>query len=48
MYSVLGVSAFEYGRYAFFNLLTPLVVILFAYLNFKTPNIEDDPDTVIG
>lgn len=48
MYSVLGVSAFEYGRYAFFNLLTPLVVILFAYLNFKTPRIEDDPDTVIG
>lgn len=47
MYSVLGVSALQYGRYAFFNLLTPLVVIAFAYLNFKTPMISDDPDTVI-
>ncbi len=48
MYSVLGVSALEYGRFAFFNYLTPVVVIAFAYMNFKTPRIEDDPDTVLG
>jgi hypothetical protein len=24
------------------------MVIVFAYLNFKTPRIEDDPDTVIS
>lgn len=47
MYSVLGVTAWQYGKFAFFNYLTPLVVILFAFLNFKTPRIEDDPDTVI-
>lgn len=48
MYSVLGVNALQYGRYAFFNYLTPIVVIAFAYMNFKTPMIEDDPDTVIN
>lgn len=47
MFSVLGVSAFQYGRYAFFNILTPIIVILFAYLNYKTPMISEDPDTVI-
>lgn len=48
MYSVLGVSALEYGRFAFFNYLTPIIVIAFAYMNFKTPRIEEDPDTVLG
>lgn len=48
LYSVLGVTAWQYGRFAFFNIITPLMVILFAFLNFKTPRIEDDPDTVIG
>lgn len=47
MYSVLGVSAWQYGRYSFFNILTPIIVILYAYLNIKTYKIEDDPDTVI-
>lgn len=48
MYSVLGVSALQYAPFAFFNYLTPLVVIAFAYLNIATPKIEDDPDTVIN
>ena len=48
MYSVLGVSALQYAPFAFFNYLTPLVVITFAYLNIATPKIEDDPDTVIN
>lgn len=47
MYSVLGVTAWEYGKFAFFNYLTPIVVIAFAFLSIKTPRIEEDPDTVI-
>lgn len=31
MFSVLAVSPFEYGIYAFFNYLTPLIAIVFAY-----------------
>ncbi|WP_404402932.1 Na+/H+ antiporter NhaC [Idiomarina seosinensis] len=31
MFSVLAVSPFEYGIYAFFNYLTPMIAILFAY-----------------
>lgn len=48
MYSVLGVSALQYGKFAFFNYLTPIIVIVFAFLNFKIDKIEDDPTTVIG
>lgn len=47
MYSVLGVTAFQYGPYAFFNILTPIIVILFAYLNINITKIEDEPDTVL-
>ena len=32
---VLGVSAFAYAPWAFFNLISPLMTILFAYLNIK-------------
>lgn len=48
MYSVLGITATQYGRFAFFNILTPIIVIIFAYLNFKTPKIEEDPNTVLS
>lgn len=48
LYSILGVTALEYGRYAFFNYITPIVVIAFAFLKINLSKIEDDPDTVIG
>ena len=48
LYSVLGVTALEYAPYAFFNYLTPIVVIIFGFLNFKVSRIEDDPETVIA
>jgi Na+:H+ antiporter, NhaC family len=32
---VLGVDTFSYAPYAFFNLISPLMTILFAYLNIK-------------
>ena len=48
LYGVLGVSAWEYAPYAFFNYLTPLVIIVFAYLGIFMYKIKDDPTTVIG
>ncbi|MBN1767532.1 MAG: Na+/H+ antiporter NhaC [Prolixibacteraceae bacterium] len=40
---VLGVETFAYAPYAFFNIISPLMTIAFAYLNikirrYKTPN----------
>jgi Na+:H+ antiporter, NhaC family len=32
---VLGVDTFAYAPYAFFNIISPLMTILFAYLNIK-------------
>lgn len=48
LYSVLGVSALEYGPYAFFNYLTPLIIIIFAFLKINVTMIKDDPSTVIS
>lgn len=48
MYGVLGVTAWEYGIYAVFNYLMPLLVLIFGFLGLFVYKIEDDPDTVIG
>ena len=48
LYGVLGVTAWEYGRYAVFNYMMPLVVVVFAFLRLFIYKIEDDPGTVIG
>lgn len=49
---VLGVDTLAYAPYAFFNIISPLMTILFAYLNIKirritdkTPAIEEDENT---
>lgn len=47
MYGVLGVSAWEYAKYAVFNYTMPLVVIVFGFLGLFVYKIEDDPSTVI-
>ena len=39
---VLGVPTLEYAPYAFFNILSPLFSILFAYLNYKIHRYGDD------
>jgi NhaC family Na+:H+ antiporter len=39
---VLGVPTMEYVPYAFFNFLSPLFSILFAYLNYKIRRFGDD------
>lgn len=38
---VLGVSTFSYLPYAFFNLISPLMTLLFAYLNIKIRRYKD-------
>jgi len=50
MKSVLGVTAFQYGRWAIMNYLTPITVIILAFLNSKLviAKIEDDPETVVA
>jgi len=45
MFSVLAISPFEYGPFAFFNLLTPAFAILFAYTGFKILRIEPHDGT---
>lgn len=48
LYGVLGVSAWEYMRYAIFNYMMPLVVVVFGFLGLFIYKLQDDPDTVIG
>ena len=44
MFSVLAVSPFEYGIYAFFNYLTPLIAILFAYTGWTILYLKPGSD----
>lgn len=39
---VLGVDTFTYAPYAFFNLISPVMTILFAYLNIKIRRFGKD------
>lgn len=49
MYSVLGVTATAYGKWAVMNYTTPIIVIILAFMGSKLviSKIEDDPDTVV-
>ena len=40
MSGVLGVSTIAYLPFCFFNLLSPLLDVLYGYLGFKVPNAE--------
>jgi len=48
LYGVLGVTAWEYARYAVFNYMMPLIVVTFGFLGLFVYKLADDPDTVIG
>jgi Na+:H+ antiporter, NhaC family len=48
MSGVLGVSAFAYLPFAFFNLASPFVSMLYGFTGFTIQKIEDDPGTVVG
>ncbi|KPD22643.1 MULTISPECIES: Na+/H+ antiporter NhaC [Idiomarina] len=45
MFSVLAVSPFEYGIYAFFNYLTPLIAIVFAYTGWTILYLNPKEET---
>jgi NhaC family Na+:H+ antiporter len=42
--TVLGVPVLSYLPYAFFNLISPFMTILFAYLNIKIRRFKDDEE----
>lgn len=48
LYGVLGVKAWQYAPFAFFNYLMPLVVVIFALFGLFIYKAADDPDTIIG
>jgi len=48
MSSVLGVGAFTYLPFAFLNLASPLISILYGFTGFTIQKIEDDPGTLVG
>jgi NhaC family Na+:H+ antiporter len=39
---VLGISTWAYAPYCFFCIISPLMTVLMAYLNFKIRRIDDD------
>src|SRR5699024_10590073 len=41
-YSILGVSALEYGKWAIFNYLTPIIVILMAILGINIARLDEN------
>lgn len=40
--SVLGVATGQYWMYCFFNLISPVMTILFGYLNIRIARLKDD------
>ncbi len=45
MASFLGVSTFAYAPFAFFNLLSPIVSIIYGFTGFSIMTIEEDPSS---
>jgi NhaC family Na+:H+ antiporter len=43
--SVLGVATSVYAPYCFFNIISPFMTVLFAYLNIKIRRLNDDEKT---
>jgi NhaC family Na+:H+ antiporter len=42
---VLGVDTWAYAPYAFFNIISPVMTILFAYFNIKIRRLSKTPDS---
>jgi NhaC family Na+:H+ antiporter len=40
---ILGVATGTYAMYCFFNIISPIMTVLFAYLNIKIRRLEDEP-----
>ncbi|MDD4436673.1 MAG: Na+/H+ antiporter NhaC [Tissierellia bacterium] len=45
MAGFLGVATFAYAPFAFFNLLSPIVSIIYGYTGFSIMTIEEDPSS---
>ncbi len=45
MASFLGVATFTYTPFAFFNILSPIVSVLYGYTGFSIMTIEEDPSS---
>jgi NhaC family Na+:H+ antiporter len=41
---VLGIATVVYAPYTFFCIISPLMTILFAYLNIKIRRLDDEPE----
>ena len=48
MTGVLGVPTMQYLPYALFNILNPIVSLIFAFTGFKVEHIEPNPDAGTG
>jgi NhaC family Na+:H+ antiporter len=44
--SVLGVATMTYAPFAFFCILSPLMTMLFGFLNFKIRRYDDEEEKV--
>ena len=44
MSATLGVATFSYAPFAFFNLLCPLVAILYGFMHFALKPLEPEAD----
>lgn len=48
MSATLGVATFSYAPYAFFNLLCPLIAVVYAYANLALKPLEADAPSLAG
>ncbi len=48
MSGVLGVSCFAYLPFAFLNLASPLISLLYGFTGITIEKIEDDPESLVG
>jgi NhaC family Na+:H+ antiporter len=43
MSGFLGVSTFAYAPFAFFNILSPIVSVIYGFTGFSIMTLEEDP-----
>jgi NhaC family Na+:H+ antiporter len=48
MFATLGVSALYYAPFTFFNLLCPIIAIIYGYALIAVPKLEDPLDETAG
>ncbi|MYL40617.1 Na+/H+ antiporter NhaC [Virgibacillus massiliensis] len=46
MFATLGVSAFSYAPYAFLNIISPMIAVIYGYTNFKLAYLTNISDPV--